>query len=195
MAVEESTRAKLNTTSTLTSSAYVGLSTGTLGVTYSALHASLTGRSALLWSTAAGAQCFVLGSTFWFTRSLLRNDSLTRKTISRREDVLYSTIAGSMAGVAGGALRGRTNIIPGAIVFGALGAAGQVGLGGVAASIDSPAERRPLLDRLSDTSWWPLKSLSDEDYEKDLQEQLIGVEADLIMVDERIAALKTSSDK
>lgn len=103
---------------------------------------------------------------------------------------MYSSVAGSFAGMAGGALRGRHNIVPGAIVLGLLGLGGQASYTAFERMAESPAESRPLLDRLSSSKWWPLKSISDADYEKELTEKVISLEAEVAAIDEKIAALK-----
>ncbi|KAK5103636.1 hypothetical protein LTS08_003054 [Lithohypha guttulata] len=167
-------------TSIAKSSAYVGGGAGALGAAFAAAHATLKGRNAALWGAAAGFQCFVLGSTFWFSRDVLRNN--------------VDQGQGSLAGMAGGAMRSRGNIIPGAIVFGLVGLGGQAGLSALAGRIDAPdRERRPILDRLSDSKWWPLKSVSDEDYERELTEKIVGLEAELEVIDEKIALLRRES--
>jgi hypothetical protein len=43
--------------------------------------------------------------------------------------------------------------------------------------------------------WSPLKRLSDQDYEKILEERLLGVEADIAMVDDHIRELLESEKK
>lgn len=60
---------------------------------------------------------------------------------------------------------------------------------------ETPTERRPLLQRLSDSAWWPLKSLSDADYEKELTEKVLELDAQVAMIDERIGTLKTEFAK
>lgn len=179
--------------SIITSSLYVGGGTGALGAAFSAFHATLRGLPPVVWSTAAGAQCFVLGSTFWVARSALRHRAAQSHAITHREDLLYSSLAGSFAGMTGGAIRGRGHIVPGAIVLGLVGLTGQVGLSTLSTIVDSPQESEPLLDRLSKTSWWPLKSISDEDYEHTLTEKIIRIEAEMAMIDDKITALRSQS--
>lgn len=103
---------------------------------------------------------------------------------------MYSSLAGSFAGMAGGALRSRYNIIPGAVVFGLMGLGGQASYTAFERMAESPAESRPLLDRLSSSKWWPLKSISDADYERELTEKVISLEAEVAIIDEKIAELK-----
>lgn len=190
MSTQGSRAAQSNANTVLVSSAYVGGGAAALGGTFSALYATVKGRNTVLWTAAAGVQCFVLGSTFWFSRTALRKNASGAHPLSRREELMYSSVAGSFAGMAGGALRGRHNIVPGAIVLGLLGLGGQASYTAFERMAESPAESRPLLDRLSSSKWWPLKSISDADYEKELTEKVISLEAEVAAIDEKIAALK-----
>ncbi|KAK5947370.1 hypothetical protein PMZ80_001520 [Knufia obscura] len=182
--------AQSNANAIFISSAYFGGGAAALGGTFAAFYATVKGRNTVLWTGAAGAQCFVLGSTFWFSRTVLRNNALEAHPLSPKEELMYSSLAGSFAGMAGGALRGRGNIIPGAIVVGLMGLGGQASYTVFEHMAEKPADSRPLLDRLSSSKWWPLKSISDADYEKELSERVIGLEAEMAMIDERITALK-----
>jgi len=190
MATQTPPVVRSNPNTILTSSAYFGGGTAALAGTFSAFYATVKGRSAVLWTVAAGGQGFVLGSTFWLSRTVLRNNAAEHHVLSRKEELMYSSLAGSFAGMAGGALRGRGNIIPGAIAFGLMGLGGQASYVAFERMAESPRESRPLLDRLSDSKWWPLKSISDADYEKELTEKIVGLEADIAMIDEKLAALK-----
>jgi len=195
MSTQTPQMAQSKANSVLTSSAYFGGGAAALGGTFSAFYATFKGRNTVLWTAASGVQCFVLGSTFWFSRSVLRDSASDAYPLSRRNELMYSTLAGSFAGMAGGALRGRHNIIPGAIVFGLMGLGGQASSTAFERMAESPAESRPLLDRLSNSKWWPLKSVSDADYERELTEKLIGLEAEVAMIDEKLAMLKQDSLK
>jgi hypothetical protein len=104
--------------------------------------------------------------------------------------MICSGLAGSFAGMVGGAIRGPRNIVYGAAALGLLGLGGQVGFSALSTMADAPPEKRPLLDRLSDSKWWPLKSVPDEDYEYELTEKIVGVEAEIAIIDEKIAVLK-----
>lgn len=179
---------------TLKPSLYAGGAAAVLGAGLAAASATLNGRSVWLRSSVAGCQFFVLGSTFWFARSVVRSNLVptgNQMVInSTREDLISSGIGGSFAGLAGGALRGPRNMLPGAIILGLMGLGGQAAYTGFAAVLDSPGERRPILEVLSDSSWWPLKSISDEDYEHELAEKVIEIEAEISMIDDKIVTLK-----
>lgn len=46
------------------------------------------------------------------------------------------------------------------------------------------------MDKIAKSWWSPMQVLSDEDYEKMMQEKLLRVEADIAMIDDKIAALR-----
>lgn len=50
----------------------------------------------------------------------------------------------------------------------------------------------PYVRRLLESRWVPLKSLSDHDYMAMLNEKAIKIEAEIAIIDERIAALQKS---
>lgn len=181
--------------SIITASNYVGGGSAITGAAFGAGYATLKGRPVVLWTVASGAQWGVLGWSFWFTRSILRQHAQGEhgsQVLSLREELGYSTIAGSLSGLMGGAVRGRGNILPGAIIVGLVGFGGQLGYHGLSLADSKDRDRRPILDRLSDSKWWPLKALSDEDYEHDLTEQLIAIEAEVSIIDEKLSALRTA---
>lgn len=174
-------------------SLYVGLGTGTIGAAYAAGSATLRGRPVVLWSGYAGLQWLVLGSTFWFTRGLattFTSSGQQHDVLSLRQELTSSSLAGSVAGMAGGALRGYRNIVPGAVVCGLIGLTGQLGISLLAARDAGSRDNRPLLDRLSDSKWWPLKSIPDTEYNKQLMDKINGIDVEISMIDEQILALK-----
>lgn len=187
----------LNAGSIISASNYVAGSTAVLGAAFGAGYATLKGRPVVLWTVVAGAQCGALGWTFWFTRSILRQNAqkdMLAPPLSQREELIYSGLAGSFSGLVGGAFRGRANILPGAIAMGLVGIGGQLGYNALSLAEMKERDRRPLLDRLSDSKWWPLKTLSDEEYEHDLTEKLIAIEAEVSMIDDRLKALKQANN-
>ncbi len=46
-----------------------------------------------------------------------------------------------------------------------------------------------------ENTWSPLKKLSDQEYEEILQEQIIGIEADLAMIDEEIEKVRRGENR
>lgn len=172
--------------------AYVGLGTGTIGAAFAAGYATLKGRPVVLWTTFSGAQCFIIGSSFWFTRGLAAAYALSdqRDALSFREELMYSSLSGSVAGMVGGAVRGRANIIPGAIVLGLVGLSGQAGLSLFAGRDPGSRDNRPLLDRLSDSRWWPLKSIPNAEYKQQLLDKISAMDVEISTIDEQILTLK-----
>ena len=182
----------------INSATSVGAGAGFIGAAFAAGNATLKGRRVVLWSAVAGGQCCALGFTYWLSRQILSGSvGFQRQTESRsiQDELMYSTISGSIAGLVGGSLRGRSNIIPGALVFGMVGLGGQLGVSSLAAAIDAPKERKPILERLSTSKWWPLQSVSDTDYENQLKEQLEALNTEINMVDSQISALKERRNK
>lgn len=187
---------RLGAGSIISASNYFGGGSAIAGAAYAAGYATLKSRPVVLWTVATGAQWGVLGWSFWFTRSILRQQAQhehNSSTLPLREELAYSAIAGSFSGSIGGAFRGRGNILPGAIMVGLLGLGGQLGYHALSIVDTENRDRRPILDRLSDSKWWPLKALSDEEYEHDLTEQLIAIEAEVSIIDEKLRALRTTN--
>jgi hypothetical protein len=82
-------------------------------------------------------------------------------------------------------------LIPGVIVFSSLGFLGQASWNRLEkwqeANIDRPS--KPFLQRLADSKWIPLRSLSDDDFRNLLNEKLLNIETDIAMIDEKIKQL------
>lgn len=133
-------------------------------------------------------------------------EAFTHGRPSDRQELRYSAFAGSLSGAINGAFRepattkhtsstntftgSRSNIVPGAIMMGLLGMAGQGGYNALSTSRDEEqGPRRPLMARLADSRWMPLKNLSDEQYEEMLSAKLIKVEVEISLIDEKIATL------
>lgn len=53
---------------------------------------------------------------------------------------------------------------------------------------DAPS--KPFLQRMADSKWIPLKSLSDDDYRRILSEKALTIEAEMALVDDKIAELQ-----
>ena len=76
-----------------------------------------------------------------------------------------------------------------------LGLTGQTILHSIPRLVAANSEKEPLLQRLANSRWVPLKAISDEDYEKMLGEKLVRVEADIALIDEQLASLRAQSGK
>lgn len=49
---------------------------------------------------------------------------------------------------------------------------------------------KPFLQRLADSKWVPLRSLSDDDYRGMLNEKVLSIEAEVALLDEKIQELE-----
>lgn len=83
-------------------------------------------------------------------------------------------------------------MIPGALVFSLFGAGGQAIANWRArrAANAPPSEGNGFWSK-----WSPITPLSDEDYEKILEERLLRVEADIAIVDDHIKELRESESQ
>jgi hypothetical protein len=86
----------------------------------------------------------------------------------------------------------RSNVIPGALVFGIFGMLGQGAYNSFQSNEEVVNSKVPWVQRVLDSSWVPLKRLSDDDYVGMLSERAIKVDAEIAIIDERIAALQKS---
>lgn len=59
------------------------------------------------------------------------------------------------------------------------------------AAVPSDEPSKSMTDRFLESSWSPVRRISDEEYRGRLDEQLIRIEADIALVDERIAKLES----
>ncbi|KAF8451811.1 hypothetical protein BGX38DRAFT_1181292 [Terfezia claveryi] len=101
-------------------------------------------------------------------------------------------------------LGGRGHVIPGAIMWGLIGIGAQY-LYAIADEYHSEsvqqqpasaqASRKGFWERAFRSEWSPVKRLTYEEYKRMLEEKLLGVEADIALIDEEIEILRKSSDK
>lgn len=169
----------------------VGAFTGASGLAFGLVAGSLRSAHPALFAAVTGAQWFGLGGTYWYARGAIGNVAFGGQ-LKKDQEVLCSTVAGSLAGGVNGAIRSRSNIIPAAIVVGLLGFAGQNGYNFLVDRASSNVDKGSLLQRFSEMKWVPLKSLSNQEYEQMLNEKLLSTEAEIAIIDERIAALRSS---
>lgn len=81
--------------------------------------------------------------------------------------------------------------MPGALGFGLVGMLVQGAYNRFRASPDDHETKTPFFQRLLDSPLIPLKRLSDEEYIGILTEKAISIDAEIAMVDEKIAAMQT----
>ena len=98
-------------------------------------------------------------------------------------------------GVTGGAIgfitRGRSNAIPGMLMFTIFGAAGQIihnrftGL-----KTTDTSSMKDFWKRMSEKNWSPVKMMSNEEYTDVLREKMLKLDVEIAVLDDNIAALK-----
>ncbi|KAF2468963.1 uncharacterized protein BDR25DRAFT_304858 [Lindgomyces ingoldianus] len=185
------------------------------GVIVGALGGTIRTQTPVLFAFASGLQWFASGTIFWGVRtSILHSDGLRnwwaitrnlpttpRNDLSPTLDdrVRASTISGAVTGaLLASLIRGPRNIIPGTMMFTLFGFGGQHAYNYLdrrnTKEIHKRAEERKdgvhekdnWLQRFAKTKWSPMTVLTDEQYEQRLSEQLLRLEAEIALVDERI---------
>ncbi|TVY24933.1 hypothetical protein LHYA1_G006249 [Lachnellula hyalina] len=170
----------------------IGGLSGVTGIIFGGFAGVARSSTPTLFALASGIQWFTLASTFSASRGFVLQ-SWGGDKVSPKEKVSVSAIAGAFAGSAGGLLRGRKNILPGAIMFALFGAAGQAVYNRSAAqNSNMPQAATDKSEKFSwmNSKWSPMSVLSDAEYEKLLQERLLRINAEIALVDENIEALR-----
>jgi len=170
----------------------LGSVSGISGLLFGGVAGILRSSTPTLFAIASGIQWFTLGSTYWAARGIMLN-VWERDMIKPSDAIATSSIAGGIAGCAGGLLRGRRNVVPGAIVFAILGGAGQTIYSFADARHSAYSNLSAKLETRSrwlDSKWSPVKVLSDDEYEGMLQEKLLRVKAEIALIDESIVELQ-----
>ncbi|CAI7635025.1 unnamed protein product [Penicillium manginii] len=85
-------------------------------------------------------------------------------------------------------------LVPGLVIFSLLGYGGQSAFNRVDAwqMGRDPTPSKPLMQRMADSKWIPLRHLSDEEYRGMLDEKLLSVEAEIALLDEKIEELEST---
>jgi len=176
----------------------------------------LSSKTPTLFTLAAGTQCFLLGSTFWVTRStflyawtppLPASEHLSSRPLPTPQDHVYaSACAGGITGGAvGGLVRGRRHFLPGILFWSLFGYAGQklynrldanhseqfAAAAAEEKALDSAGRtEKGFWDRVAEMKWSPMKTLSDEDYADMLRKKIVGLEVEIALVDEEVGRLR-----
>lgn len=72
----------------------------------------------------------------------------------------------------------------------ALGMAGQAGYSFLYERLEQKPDTTPFLDRVANSAWMPVKSLSDEEYERIVQSRISKLDADIANVEGQMATLE-----
>ncbi|RYP25457.1 hypothetical protein DL767_008375 [Monosporascus sp. MG133] len=111
------------------------------------------------------------------------------ENLSKSDHVKASGIAGGVSGMVGGMFRGPKNILPGILFFSLLGAGSS--FVSQRAKNNEPKQSNTKTSWL-DSKWSPMRSLSDKEYVDMLEEKILRLDAEIAVIDENIASLKTS---
>ncbi|KAI9676763.1 MAG: hypothetical protein M1829_002858 [Trizodia sp. TS-e1964] len=174
----------------------VGAFTGIAGLLFGGVSGVIHSSKPALFAFATGTQWFALGSTFWATRSLfIGGCHLDRDD---RQHMLYASAAsgGITGGGIGALIRGRANVLPGAVLLSLLGGVGQSLYNyadsrhtqNVSSPLDPPSKNR-FWQKIANSPWVPMRSLSDKNYLKILQDKLSQIEDEIAAVDEEIKTI------
>ncbi|KAI1638894.1 hypothetical protein F4809DRAFT_224038 [Biscogniauxia mediterranea] len=163
-----------------------GVFTGTVGAFTGAGYGILKSSSPALLAVSHGCLFFVYGSSYIATRNSLWREWGGKENLSSSDFVKANGVAGGVTGMIAGMLRGRSNILPGMIVFSALSSTGSF-------LFQKWKTREPkLAPGWIDSRWSPMKRLSDKEYEEKLSEKLLRLDAEIAIIDENIESLKAS---
>ncbi|KAI1032807.1 hypothetical protein LB504_006473 [Fusarium proliferatum] len=160
----------------------------------------------IIWGAVSGFQWFTLGTSFWcklslksciaigltpqVTRSIIVKGWGGEERLKNGDKTIASAIAGTAAGSVGGLIRGPKNILPAMFVFTIVGAGGQM-------IANRMATRKPKVHDEKESFWsrWsPLKKLTDQEYRDMMSEKMLRIDADIALIDDRIAELKKQAE-
>ncbi|KAI0433934.1 hypothetical protein F5Y09DRAFT_297292 [Xylaria sp. FL1042] len=171
-----------------TKSLQTGMVTGGIGLFVGAGTGIIRSAPPTIFALFASLQWFALGSSYMASRDLLYHAWGGEENLSSSDLVKVGGAAGSVSGMVGGMIRGPRNILPGMLVFGTLGAGSSY-----VSQLAQSAGSKPKKDWL-DSKWSPMKRLSDKDYMNMVEEKILRLDAEIAIIDENIASLKTVSE-
>ncbi|PYH41611.1 uncharacterized protein BP01DRAFT_305469, partial [Aspergillus saccharolyticus JOP 1030-1] len=164
--------------------------TGSLGLVYGGVAGVIRSPNPVIHSLSYGVQWAATGSFFWFLRDNILKLHFENKADSKQLAYVSALSGGVSGGTVTRLLGGR--LIPGVVFFSALGYLGQSTYNAIDAwqleKANTPS--KPILQRIADSKWIPLKSLSDDDYRGILREKLLSIEAEIALLDEKIEGLE-----
>ncbi|KAM0352456.1 hypothetical protein ACHAPU_002123 [Fusarium lateritium] len=146
----------------------------------------------IIWGAVSGFQWFTLGTSFWFTRSIVVKAWGGEEILKNGHKTMASAIAGTAAGAVGGLIRGPKNILPAMLVWSTVGAGGQI-------IANRMAARKPKVQDENDetffTRWTPLKKLTDQEYRDMMAEKMLRIDADIALIDDRVVELRKQAEE
>ncbi|KAI0191157.1 hypothetical protein EV127DRAFT_428768 [Xylaria flabelliformis] len=163
-----------------------GMVTGGIGLLVGAGSGIVRSAPPTLFALFAGLQWFALGSSYMASKDLLHHAWGGDENMSSLDLVKASGVAGGVSGMVGGMIRGPRNILPGMLFFGTLGAGTSY-----VSQLTGGNESRPKTSWL-DSKWSPMQRLSDRDYMNKIEEKILRLDAEIAIIDDNIASLKSS---
>ncbi|KAL2829209.1 hypothetical protein BDW59DRAFT_142303 [Aspergillus cavernicola] len=174
----------------LTASLKVGALSGSAGLVYGGISGVIRSPHPVIHSISCGIHWFACGTSFWWLRSNLLKHYYEDKATSKQRNYA-STVSGGVAGGAVTRLMGG-RLVPGVVVFSLLGYVGQISYNAIdrwqLKQANTPS--KPFLERMAESKWIPLKSLSDDEYRGILSEKVLSIEADIALIDDKIEELE-----
>ncbi|KYK61850.1 hypothetical protein DCS_02994 [Drechmeria coniospora] len=140
----------------------------------------------------SGVQWFTLGTSYWFARTVTIRALGGDEQLRPVDRVQASAVAGSATGAIAGLMRGPPKILPAMVLWGVFGAGGQLVANRINTRDSKPANER---GSWLGGRWSPLKKMSDGEYVQMMEEKILKVEADIALIDDRIAELRAEQSK
>ncbi|KAI9148022.1 hypothetical protein HJFPF1_11843 [Paramyrothecium foliicola] len=165
----------------------VGAWTGSAGVLAGVGGSIAKDTNPFIGGTLTGISWFTLGGTYWFTRTVTARAWGGEAQMKPLEKTALSAVSGSAAGAMVGLLRGPSTIIPGMVFWSVAGAGGQLIANQV---VSYQARHHPEKESWLASKWSPLKKITDQEYVDMMEEKILVVDADIALIDERIAVLR-----
>ncbi|KAJ5166007.1 hypothetical protein N7492_006303 [Penicillium capsulatum] len=179
-------------TDPLIAAAKVGALSGGAGLIYGGVAGVIRSPNPVIHSISCGIHWFGCGSTYWWLRSNIIKHHFQGQASPQERSYVSALCGGISGGVVTRLMGGR--LIPGLVIFSLLGYSGQSAFNRIDAwqmeKAQSPS--KPLLARIAESKWIPLRHLSDEEYRAILSEKLLGIEAEIALLDEKIADLEAT---
>ncbi|KAI0395341.1 hypothetical protein F5Y17DRAFT_457078 [Xylariaceae sp. FL0594] len=165
-----------------------GSFTGGIGLLVGAGSGILRSAPPTLFALFAGFQWFALGSSYMAAKGLLHHAWGGEENLSSSDFVKASGAAGGVSGMVGGMIRGPKNVLPGMLVFSALGAGSSF-----VSQLSQPSGSKENKTSWLDSKWSPMRRLTDKDYIHLLEEKILRLDAEIAIIDESIASIKGSA--
>ncbi|PYH96203.1 hypothetical protein BO71DRAFT_321445 [Aspergillus ellipticus CBS 707.79] len=176
----------------LLSSLKVGALSGSAGLLYGGIAGVIRSPNPVIHSLASGIHWSLCGTSFWWLRTNILKLHYEDKATPKQRSYVSALSGGAAGGVTTRVIGGR--FIPGVVVFSLLGYVGQSSYNAIDTwqmeKANTPS--KPFLQRMADSKWIPLKSLSDDDFKGMLNEKLLSIEAEIALVDDKIEELRQS---